>query len=55
MNMPSWGWNEGLISYILAASSNTYPIAADVYHQGWARNGASPMKNGKSFYNSHYL
>ncbi len=51
MNMPILGWNEGLISYILAASSNTYPIAADVYHQGWARNGASPMKNGKSFYN----
>lgn len=49
MNMPITGWNEGLIVYVLAASSPTYAIAKTVYDNGWANNGA--MKNGKSFYN----
>ena len=48
MNMPVTGWNEGLIIYVLAASSPTYPITKSVYDEGWARNGA--IKNGKSFY-----
>ena len=48
MNMPVSGWNEGLIVYVLAASSPTYPISKSVYDNGWARNGA--IKNGKSFY-----
>jgi hypothetical protein len=43
------GWNEALIVYVLAASSLTHPISADVYHQGWARSGA--ITNGNSFYN----
>lgn len=49
MNMPVSGWNEGLIVYVLAASSPTYPIARTVYDEGWARNGA--MKNGGDFFN----
>lgn len=48
MNMPVTGWNEGLIIYVLAASSPTHPITKSVYDEGWARNGA--MKNGKTFY-----
>ena len=48
MNMPITGWNEGLIAYVLAASSPTYPIPKRVYDEGWARNGA--MKNGNSYY-----
>ena len=48
MNMPVTGWNEGLIVYVLAASSPTYPITKSVYDNGFARNGA--IKNGKSFY-----
>lgn len=48
MNMPITGWNEGLIIYVLAASSPTYPITKTVYDNGWAQNGG--MKNGKSFY-----
>ncbi|HEX2970418.1 MAG TPA: glucoamylase family protein [Bacteroidales bacterium] len=51
MNMPVSGWNEALIVYILAAASPTHPITKEVYDNGWARNGAYPMKNGKSFYN----
>ncbi|GHB58407.1 glucoamylase family protein [Persicitalea jodogahamensis] len=30
------GYNETLITYILAASSPRYSIRPDVYHQGWA-------------------
>ena len=48
MNMPVTGWNEGLIIYVLAASSPTYPIAKSVYDNGFARNGA--IKNGRAFY-----
>ena len=48
MNMHIRGWNEGLIVYVLAASSPTYPITKDIYDQGWASNGG--MKNGKSYY-----
>ncbi len=39
MNFPVGGYNECLIMYILAASSPTYSISAEVYHKGWARNG----------------
>lgn len=42
------GYNEALITYIMAAASPTYPIEAEVYHQGWARNGG--MQNGNVFY-----
>jgi hypothetical protein len=33
------GYNETLITYVLAASSPTHGISAEVYHQGWARGG----------------
>lgn len=49
INMPIAGWNEGLIAYVLAASSPTFPISKPVYDNGWAQNGA--IRNGKSFYN----
>lgn len=39
MNFPIHGYNECLITYILAASSPTHSIAASVYHDGWAENG----------------
>jgi hypothetical protein len=39
MNFPLEGYNECLITYILAASSPTYPIPASAYHNGWARKG----------------
>lgn len=48
MNMQIRGYNEGLIAYILAASSPTYPITAAVYHSGWANNGQ--MANGNSYF-----
>lgn len=48
MNMPIRGWNESLITYVLAASSPTYAIPKSVYDNGWASNGG--MKNGATYY-----
>lgn len=48
MNTPVRGYNEALITYVMAASSPTHTIDADVYHQGFARNG--DIKNGDAFY-----
>lgn len=39
MNFPVRGFNECLIMYVLAASSPTHPVPAEVYHEGWAENG----------------
>lgn len=50
MNHPVRGWNEALIVYVLAAASPTHSIPKEVYDQGWARNGAHPMRNNKTFY-----
>ncbi|MDJ1469472.1 glucoamylase family protein [Cytophagaceae bacterium DM2B3-1] len=48
MNMQISGWNEALITYVLAASSPTYSIPKEAYTNGWARNGS--MVNNKTFY-----
>lgn len=48
INVPIQGWNEALITYVLAASSNTNAISKQVYDSGFARNGA--MKNGNIYY-----
>jgi hypothetical protein len=48
MNHQIKGYNECLITYLLAASSTTYTIDSDVYHKGWASDGA--IGNGKAFF-----
>ena len=48
MNMAIRGWNECLITYVMAASSTTNPIPRTVYDQGWAQNGA--LANNNSYY-----
>jgi hypothetical protein len=48
MNLPVKGWNESLITYVLAAASTSYSIPKSVYDNGWAQNGA--MKNGNTYY-----
>lgn len=48
MNMPIRGYDECLITYILAASSSSDSIPSSVYHLGWAQNGS--IKNGASYY-----
>jgi len=48
MNHEIRGYNETLITYVLAASSPTFPIDSMVYHEGYARNG--DIANGKEYY-----
>ncbi|HVM87312.1 MAG TPA: glucoamylase family protein [Puia sp.] len=52
MNFPVHGYNECLILYVMAAMSPTHGINADVYHHGWAQNGAI---NKISFYKDDTL
>ena len=48
MNFPIKGWNECLITYILAASSTMHGVPASVYSGGWATGGS--FANGNSYY-----
>jgi hypothetical protein len=48
MNHQLKGWNEALITYVLAAASPTFPISKEIYEKGWASSGN--MKNNRSFY-----
>ncbi|MDQ2753628.1 MAG: beta-glucosidase, partial [Bacteroidota bacterium] len=48
MNFELRGWNETLITYILAASSSTYSISKKVYDNCWAQS--NHFINGKEFY-----
>lgn len=48
MNLKVLGWNECLITYVLAASSPTHSISKEVYDQGWTRNGQ--MVNNSTYY-----
>jgi hypothetical protein len=50
INMGISGWNEALIIYVLAAASPTHSIPLSVYTQGWARDGAYPMRNNNTFF-----
>ena len=48
MNSPIQGWNECLLSFVLAAGSSTHPIDPDIYHEGFA---AGPgFRNGRDYY-----
>jgi hypothetical protein len=48
MNHEIRGWNECLITYLLAAASPKYPIAPIVYHRGFCQG--NDFKNGRSYY-----
>jgi len=48
MNFEIRGWNECLITYVMAASSPRYPIKASVYHNCWAQS--NHFFNGKVYY-----
>jgi len=48
VNVPIQGWNECLITYVLAASSSTHAVPKIVYDNGFARNGA--MQNNSTYY-----
>ncbi len=42
------GWNECLITYVLAAASPNYGVDAQVYHRGFA--SGEEYRNGRRFY-----
>lgn len=48
MDFPVHGYNETLITYILAASATGYPVSEKVYHRGWAMSNF--FYNGKKFF-----
>lgn len=48
MNFELRGYNETLITYVLAASSKRYPISPEIYHKCYAKN--DHFFNGKEFY-----
>jgi hypothetical protein len=48
MNFPVWGWNECLITYIMAASSPRHAISKDAYDGTWT--GSNGFKNGRTYY-----
>lgn len=48
INQKISGWNESLITYVLAAASPTHTVPKVVYDEGWTRNG--DFRNGKTFY-----
>lgn len=57
MNFPVGGYNECLIMYVLAASSPTHTISPEVYHSGWALDGAiesNQMYYGNDLVLNHY-
>ena len=41
------GWNECLMTYLLAASAPRYAVPAELYHQGWAMS--RDFINGRTF------
>lgn len=47
MNFPLEGYNECLVTYILAASSPTHPIDAETFYKGWTRNGTYTTDRSK--------
>jgi hypothetical protein len=48
LNVRIEGWDEALITYVMAACSPTHPIAKSVYTHGWADDGN--IKNGNSYF-----
>ena len=48
MDFPLHGYNETLITYILAASATNYTVSDKVYHRGWAMSNY--FLNGKKYY-----
>jgi hypothetical protein len=47
-DLPIRGWNECLITYVMAASAPRYSIDARVYHDGWAQG--RNFRNDREYY-----
>ncbi len=49
MNFPVYGWDEALITYIVAASSPYHSISKELYENSWVKSAG--WKNGNKYYN----
>jgi hypothetical protein len=49
VNVKIQGYNETLITYVIAGTSVSHPISAEVYKSGYAKNGG--IGNGNTYYN----
>lgn len=47
MNHAITGWNECLITHVLAAASPTHPVPVSTYHQSWAKG--RDFLNGRNY------
>ncbi len=47
-DLPIRGWHEGLMAYVLAASSPTHAIGTGAYERGW--KNSTTYLNGRSYY-----
>lgn len=53
MDLAIRGWNECLLTYLLAAASPSHAIDPGVYHAGWA--GGPHFLNGRTYYDVELL
>jgi hypothetical protein len=49
MNTPITGWNEALITYVLALASPTHPVTPSVYQSGWVTASFSTAKSYEGY------
>ena len=49
INQQIKGWNETLMTYVLAKSSSIHSIPTNVYTNGWTSNGTAPFINGNTY------
>lgn len=54
VNLPIRGWNECLITYVMAAASTSHSIPKSVYDKGWAQNGTINFNNNAPLFFAHY-
>ncbi len=51
---PVTGWNEALVTHIMAAASPTHPVPESVYKTGWS-SGRDFYKNGETRYDQKLM
>lgn len=58
INHPLIGWNESMITYLLAIASPTHPVPASLYYSGWASQSERAQQYrrdwGKTTHGDHY-
>ncbi|MCS4153317.1 hypothetical protein GGQ03_000574 [Salinibacter ruber] len=59
LDHPLIGWNETMITYVLAIASPTHPVPAELYHTGWAGTSEEAVEYrqawGKTTHGDEYV